>query len=61
MKENLLTDSSMYLSRATSDVSPIYSRSNTDRAKFSESRLKSARLHNMAQRAKAKKALELLS
>jgi hypothetical protein len=61
MKENLLTDTSTNLSRAASDALPLHARDVTGRAKFSRSCLKSAGLHNMTQRVRAKKASDFLS
>jgi hypothetical protein len=61
MKENPLTDASTNLSRAASDASPLHARDVIGRAKFSGSCLKSARLHNMTQRVRAKKASDFLS
>lgn len=56
-----MTASSTYLSRADSNPSPLHLRCNTGRAKFSESCLKSARLHNIAQRDRANQPDEFLS
>ncbi len=62
MKINeFFTDISTHLSKADSDASPLHSRCKTGKDKFSESCLKSARLHNIAQRDKANQPAEFLS